>query len=295
MRGEGPRRRLFRRGVGLASESAFGQRELFDWALPRLGLDPRSFQRLGKQVKKRIGRRVSELGLGNLSEYRDYIEWHAEEWHELDARCFVTISRFFRDAAAFQLLERVALPELAARADAEGLGEIRVWSAGAAAGEEAYSLALLWRFRVAGSYPGLALRVLATELDPVSLGRAARRAYPAGCLREVPDDIRAGAFVRETGQLVLRPEHAEGIRFVRGDLRRELPDGPFDLIARRNVAFTYFELAAQRALLARLLERLRPGGFLMIGKREDLPEASQALEEVEDGSRLFRHRGLQSR
>jgi len=275
----------------LAGEGPFGQRELFDWALPRLGLDPRSFQRLGRQVKKRIGRRVNELGLGNLSEYRDYLESQPDEWRELDARCFVTISRFFRDREVFGLLERVAFPELAQRAEAENRAEISVWSAGAAAGEEAYSLALLWRFCVARSHPRLALRVLGTELDPVSLVRATRRTYPAGCLRELPADIRDAAFVHEQGRLVLRPEHAEGVYFERGDLRRELPAGPFDLIACRNVAFTYFGEEAQRALLPRLCERLRRGGFLLIGKREDLPETSGALEEVAADARLFRHGG----
>ncbi len=105
-------------------------RELFSWALPRLGLEPRSFERLGKQVRKRIGRRVSELELGDLSEYRAYLEAHPEEWQELDARCYVTISRFFRDKQVFDVLEHVALPALAASALAEGRSELGVWSAG---------------------------------------------------------------------------------------------------------------------------------------------------------------------
>lgn len=274
----------------MAAERPIDQRELLAWALPRLGLDARSFQRLGKQVKKRIGRRVSELGLGDLSAYRAYLESHPEEWRELDARCYVTISRFFRDARVFRLLEQLALPELAASAEVEGRRELSLWSAGAAGGEEAYSLALLWHFRLAEAHPTLSLRVLATELDAVSLARAARRAYPPGCLREVPADIREAAFEKHQAALVLRPEHAEGVRFERADLRRELPPGPFDLIACRNVAFTYFDAASRRALLPRLLERLRPGGFLWIGTREALPAADARLVELGPESRLYRYR-----
>ncbi|MBK8994695.1 MAG: chemotaxis protein CheR [Myxococcales bacterium] len=266
----------------------FGHRELFAWALPRLGLDPLSFERLGKQVRKRIGRRVAELGLGDLAAYRAYLESHPEEWRELDARCFVTISRFFRDGQVFELLERVALPELAAGAEAEGRHELSIWSAGAAGGEEAYSLALLWRFRLAPRHPALELSVLGTELDPVSLARAAARRYPPGCLREVPADIRQAAFGRAAAELELHAEHARAVRFERGDLRRELPPGPFDLISCRNVAFTYFDAAARMKLLPRLLERLRPRGYLLLGRREDLPRSETRLAELDPGSRLYR-------
>ncbi|GMV14643.1 MAG: hypothetical protein AMXMBFR56_28670 [Polyangiaceae bacterium] len=267
---------------------AISHRELFAWALPRLGLEPRSFERLGKQVRKRIGRRVSELGLGDLSAYRGYLETHPEEWQELDARCYVTISRFFRDRAVFELLERVALPGLAAQAEADGRHELSVWSAGAAGGEEAYSLALLWRFRLAPSYPGLELRVLGTEIDPVSLSRAARRRYPPGCLREVPADIREAAFVRVGAELELREELANGVRFEHEDLRQVIAAGPFDMICCRNLAFTYFDSATRPAVLAALLTRLRDGGYLLIGRRESLPLALPALHEASPDSRLYR-------
>jgi chemotaxis protein methyltransferase CheR len=110
------------------------------------------------------------------------------------------------------------------------------------------------------------------------LARARTGCYPRGSLKELPSGLRARAFERRAGLECVRPEFRAGIVFRQQDVRVAQPDGPFDLILCRNLVFTYFERALQAALLERLVDRLRPGGGLVIGHGECLPNARPELE-----------------
>lgn len=224
--------------------------EFLQWALPRLGLRWPGFRKVRRQVCRRIGRRLAELGLADAAAYRAYLESNADEWTRLDALCRITISRFWRDAAVFESLRDEVLPALG---PAPG-----VWSAGCASGEEPYSLVL------AADEAGVAVRVLATDVDPRLLERARAACYPASSLRDLPAALLARAF--EDG--CLRPAYREPVEFLRHDLRADAPPGPFDLVLCRNVAFTYFAEPLQREVGDRLVRSLRAGGALVVGAHE---------------------------
>ena len=95
------------------------------------------------QVCKRVGRRLKELGLTELGEYRKHLETHPEEWVILDGFCRITISRFFRDRGVYETLGSQVLPDLARRCASTGESATNIWSAGCGAGEEPYSIAIL--------------------------------------------------------------------------------------------------------------------------------------------------------
>ncbi len=250
--------------------SSHAQRAAFlQEVLPRLGLRARGFRRVAGQVHKRVARRVQALGLSGLEGYRRYLEAHPEEWEVLDGLCRVTISRFWRDRAVFERLREVELPRLREAARAQGR-PLRLWSAGCASGEEPYSLALLLRVGLGMAPEELA--IVATEADEALLERARRARYEDGSLRELPAELRERGLERDGGAWRVRGELARGIEWRREDLRRARPEGPFDAILCRNLAFTYFGEGLQRATLARLRERLVEGGVLVLGVREGLPE-----------------------
>jgi chemotaxis protein methyltransferase CheR len=166
------------------------------------------------------------------------------------------------------------MPELAATAQSTGRGSLRLWSAGCASGEEPYSLALCVWLDLEPRFPNLAVEVLGTDANEVVLARAARGAYPEAALRELPERFRGQAFERRGGECWLLPRYRAGVRFEQADLRGAVPEGRFDLICCRNVAFTYFDPPLQRRLTRSFAEALRPGGVLVVGLGERLPEGT---------------------
>jgi chemotaxis protein methyltransferase CheR len=242
------------------------------------------FRRVRRQVCRRIERRLQELGLGDLAAYRAYLEAQPEEWRTLDGLCVVTISRFCRDREVFGFLEREVLPALAL----DTAGPLQAWSAGCASGEEPYTLSLLWQLGAGAAFPELSLRVLATDLDEALLRRARTACYGAGSLRDLPKAWRERAFRRRGELWCLRPELRRDVSLLRHDVRADPPQGPFDLVLCRNLAFTYFDLNLQREVCKRLVACLRPGGVLVVGVHESLPEGIAGLAPWPGGRGVYR-------
>jgi chemotaxis protein methyltransferase CheR len=261
--------------------------ELLRWAAPRLGLRYEGFRRVRGQVCKRVGRRMKELGVGGLAAYLERLEADAAERALLDALCRVTISRFYRDQGVFEALREPLLPRVLEAARARGERVLRVWSAGCASGEEPYTVSVLFWLGLRPRFPDFGLEVVATDADASLLERARRGCYRRATLRELPSEWVEVAFASHEAQLCLRPEYREGLDFRCEDLRQRMPPGPFHLVLCRNVAFTYFAPPVQREVLARLMERLVPGGLLAIGAHESLPEEPPGLVRAAGALPLF--------
>lgn len=261
---------------------------LLQWALPRLGRHWRGYRLVRRQVCRRIDARIQSLGLADAAAYRQRLEMDSAEWTALRACLPITISRFFRDRGVFQTLAQAVLPALAQTARARGEKNLLVWSAGCASGEEPYSLSLLWAFRLQAACPGLALAVLATDADATVLARAQAACYSASSLRELDAGWRQRAFTRENDRYCLRPALRTCVSFQQQDLTRALPDGPFDLILCRNLAFTYFDEAQQRSIATALVERLIAGGCLVVGAHERLPEGVSGVSPWPGTSCIYR-------
>src|SRR4030042_4020877 len=109
-------------------------------AAPLRGLQWRRFQRGG--IKRKVERRIAELGLSHLEEYLARIKKDPEEKSHLSQILTVTITRFFRDKKVFDILENSIIPSIV---EHKGVGDFKIWSIGCANGEEPYSLSLLWK------------------------------------------------------------------------------------------------------------------------------------------------------
>ena len=241
------------------------------WALPQLGRRWAGYRKVRRRVCRKVQRRIDELHLDSVDDYRARLAEDPSEWSHLDALLDVTISRFYRDRAVFDFIGGHALPTLVERATTAGNGTIRVWSAGCASGEEPYTLAVMWKLAVAATAGAVELDVLATDIKPTVLRRAEDARYPRSAVRDLPASWREVAFVPDDDDLVLRPEFRRGVTFAQHDIRAEPPDGPFDLILCRYQAFTYFDDTGQRHTLEKLAQVTRAGAVLVLGNREELP------------------------
>jgi chemotaxis protein methyltransferase CheR len=258
------------------------------WALPRMKMRWQGFRKVRGQVCKRIQRRIAEIGLISITDYRTYVQNNHEEWLLLNSLFRITISRFYRDRGVFDHLHRETLPRLAEMALARGDSSIVCWSIGCASGEEAYTLKIIWERSLRAQFTPLSLRIVATDSDGHMIERARDGIYTKTSLKELHPYMLENAFIRSGELYTLREELREGIEFIEQDIRTESPSGSFHLIMCRNLVFTYFEEDLQRSILQQLIQRLLPGGFLVIGIHESLPSGTYDLEPCKQTDRIYR-------
>jgi chemotaxis protein methyltransferase CheR len=263
--------------------------EFLQWALPQLRKRWKGFHNVRKQVCKRLGRRVRELELEDLREYRGYLEQHPEEWSHLDFLCRVTISSFYRNQGVFDRLSRELLPDLVRLVQQRGDSALRVWSAGCGAGEEAYTVSILCQTHPVPLVSDMPIEIIGTDYDHHQIERAHQAIYPRGSTRSVPSELLSAGFEESGDELRVREAFRRSVDIRREDIREKLPGGPFHLILCRNFVFTYFDAELQCELGEEIIKRLVPGGVLVLGKHEVLPPALD-LEVESEHNRLFRAR-----
>lgn len=241
------------------------------WCLPQLRLRWPGYRKVRRLVGKRLNRRIAELGLADLGAYRDLLLRDPREWSCLQAICRIPISRFYRDRGVFDAIGQRILPNAAGNAIERGDKTVRCWSAGCASGEEPYTISLIWRYQVAPHCAAAGLRSIATDADETMIARAKDGCYARSSLKELPREWVEDAFAVSGGLLCLAPAFRREVDFALQDIREAMPEGPFDIILCRNLAFTYFEKGLQLGILARLKDRLRADGILVLGMHEMLP------------------------
>jgi len=233
---------------------------------PLLGLQWRPFQRRG--VRRKVERRMTEIGVSNFEEYLLKIRKDPGEQRNLSQILAVTISRFFRDKEVFQTIGQSILPVLLKEEDKE---ELRIWCIGCASGEEPYSLLLLWKEGFESAWPMICFSIVATDIDEHMLARAKEGKFKKSSLKEVPEEIVRSFFSTENDFYLLDGTIREGIEFKQHDLLREEPFLGMDMVFCRNLAFTYFSKGSQIDVLKKIAISLKENGYLVIGKDESIP------------------------
>ena len=249
------------------------------------GHDFRDYRR--DVLSRRVQERMEAIGVDDLDAYVSRVASAPDEVEALVETLLVTTSHFFRDPATFEALEHVVLPSLARTANRP----LRVWVAGAAQGEEAWSLAMI--LEEIAPY-----EIHASDASARAIDRARRARYPIVAAGEIPPRFHKHVFLDRT-DLVIDGPVREHVRFSVHDLLglqlapRDAVLARFDLVLCRNVLI-YLEERLQERLIDRLSSVLAPGGVLGIGPYEHLTAASErVLERVPEVRRalnLFRRR-----
>jgi chemotaxis protein methyltransferase CheR len=222
-------------------------------------------------LEGRLRRRVAALGVANVNAYCDYLFEEADFDAELVYLINVATTNktdFFREPAHFDFMTRTALPALAQ----SGRRQVKIWSAAASMGAEAYTLAMVMEeFRRANHGPDYS--ILATDICTDVLAQAASGRFPAAMVDPVPIDLRRRYILQSRDPTVdevrIAPTLRARIAFARLNLMDSAyPVGEdFDFIFCRNILI-YFDKATQEAVLARLCNHLREGGYLVLGHSE---------------------------
>ena len=240
-------------------------------------------------IARRLWRRMAAAGVPTLADYLGYLEEHPEEERRLIADFLIKVTRFFRDPALFARLRQEIIPELVAAARKEGR-ELRLWSAGCATGEEAYSLALLVAEAVATSPDPLPVRIFATDVDETALGFARRGIYPASAVTDVPEELVATYFTQRDGAFEATKAVRSLLVFGTHDLAVRPPFPHTDLVLCRNVLI-YFAPELQRRALEIFAFSLREDGVLVLGKSETVRPLERSFTDVDRQLRIYRRQG----
>jgi len=255
-------------------------------AAPVSGINWRKYRR--RAAQRQVKTRMEMLGLATLEDYLDRLISDQEERAHLPDLMRITVSRFFREKEYWQVLAKTVLHELLV--GREDLTPFRIWSAGCCGGEEPYTIAMVWIEAVASSYPGRPVEIVASDIDLASLERARTGRYDSGALREVPYKTRERFFIPDGRAWRIDDQVRELVRFERRNLMCDPLPCDVDLVLCRYLVFTYYEGERLRAAMARLWNVLRPGGALMTGRKEHLPEEASTMFEPWQGCDGFYRR-----
>jgi two-component system, chemotaxis family, CheB/CheR fusion protein len=255
-----------RPGVGSPSEDLDDElEELLRFIRDSRGFDFTGYKR--PSVSRRVYRRARELGFDSLTAYRDVLEADVDEFTTLFNTVLINLTGFFRDPAAWRYLEHEIVPQILSRRDDDQL--IRLWSAGCATGEEAYTLAMVLANHLGTEQTARRVKIYATDIDLDALTQARAAVYSEKSLRDVPEDLREVYFEpdgRGRGW-VITPELRRTVVFGRLDLTRDPPISRVDLVACRNTLM-YLNSETQAYVIPRLQYALRDDGFLFLGRAE---------------------------
>jgi chemotaxis protein methyltransferase CheR len=260
------------------------------------GLDLSDYRR--SILERRLAARMANLRLKDPEEYLQRLRSDPLECDRLIEAILIKVSSFFRDLLVFELLAQRILPSIIERHRQDHTRQIRVWSAGCAAGEEAYSVAILLVQALEDEDFHTLPYICATDISPEALATAQTGRYR----RENLETIQLGIldhFFRPTAEgFEVIPEIRSMVHFSRHDLtsRHSLAPadsvfGSFDLVLCRNVLI-YFSLDLQRRVQDKLYGALNPGGYLVLGMAESLPpETAPRLTAVDRPHRIFQKPG----
>jgi len=238
-------------------------------------------------VHRRIERRAQMRGLDDINDYRDMLTVDLHELQELYADLLIEVTEFFRDQAAFQVLEKTVIPNLT-RDMKDGDG-VRVWVPGCASGEEAYSIAILLQEQARSQGIFLHLKIMATDIHIRSMNQASSGIYSDSALKNMPADLVSRYFDCAEGQAQIKPSLRNMVFFSTHDVTRDPPFTRIDLISCRNLLI-YLKEDAQEKVMNLLHFSLRKNGYLFLGPSEHIGAIAHEFESISEKWRIFKKR-----
>jgi two-component system CheB/CheR fusion protein len=236
---------------------------------------------------RRIERRVAVHGLGSLADYERFLRQNPQELDLLFAEMLIGVTGFFRDPAVWNELKESVLAAVLTRR-LEGV-RLRAWVIGCSTGEEAYSLAMLFK-EVCEELPGASdgkMQIFATDLNADGIAAARRGHYSEVATKDIAPERVARFFDPHGGDLRINKSIREMVLFARHDVILDPPFTNLDILICRNLLI-YFSAALQRRLMPLFHYSLKPGGVLVLGGSETVGRSHALFSPLSPKSRIYR-------
>lgn len=245
------------------------------------GWDFRGYKKM--TLLRRVSKRLHATGCSSISEYLRRLENDPAEYSRLFSSVTIKVSEFFREPEVFAAIAEILRSEFCGT-------PVRAWCCAAACGEEAYSIAMLFS-ECLGMDALAGAKVFATDIDPEALEQARRATYRAESILNVSSDMKDRYFIPEDGSHKVKYGIRNLVKFGTLDIVQSAPLSGMQLVLCRNL-FIYFGKPLQEKVFQKLDYALKPGGLLVLGKAEVLPQQYlPGYAQVAKGMNLFRKKG----
>ncbi|AKB13586.1 chemotaxis protein methyltransferase CheR [Methanosarcina thermophila] len=226
--------------------------------------------------KRRINVRIRATNSESYGAYLKLLKRDPQEYKFLVDTLTVNVSEFFRNPETFSIIEKEVIPPIVKNRSGSLIRSIRIWSAGCAGGEEAYSLAILLHRVMRSDFDKYKIRIIGTDIDAKSLEKARKGIYCENSLKNLDLSTKERYFVKQGDTYQVIDELKNITRFKHHDLISGAKIDRFDIIVCRNVMI-YFKKEIQEKLQLNFYQALEKGGFFIIGKSETLIGAASSL------------------
>jgi len=255
---------------------------LLDYLKGTRGFDFTAYKR--SSLMRRIQKRLQAANIDSYDGYQTYLEAHPEEFGLLFNTILINVTSFFRDEEAWDFLGRQVVPSILAGGRPDSA--IRVWSAGCASGEEAYTIAMILAEQLGIDSFRRRVKIYASDVDEDALMQARHATYTASQVENVPGELLARYFERVDDRFLFHKDVRRSIIFGRHDLVQDAPISRVNLLVCRNTLM-YFTRETQAKVLNRFHFALRNGGFLFMGRAELLLTHGELFTPFELKWRVF--------
>ncbi|MFN2582391.1 MAG: CheR family methyltransferase [Candidatus Dormibacteria bacterium] len=246
------------------------------------GLDFTGYKRAS--LTRRVQKRLGQLRVLSYDDYVDYLQVHPEEHRVLLDTILINVTSFYRDPASWDFLRAEILPRIVAAHGSDDA--IRIWSAGCATGEEAYTAAMVVSEALGLEEFRRRVKVYATDVDEEALSRGRVGVYSLKELSALPEDLRDKYFQMDGQRGSFNQEMRRSVIFGRHDVLQDAPISRVDLLICRNTLM-YFTADTQARVLARMHYAINDEGYLFAGRAEMLLTHAGVFTPVEMKHRIF--------
>lgn len=242
-------------------------------------------------LHRRINRRLMLLNLHNLAEYASHLEDNPAEVSALYQDTLINVTSFFRDQPALDVLKKQLLPELTKTASTEE--PIRIWVAGCASGEEAYSFAIVCREFLDKQHKKVPIKIFATDLSAPAIAQARSGLYPSSSLIGVPQQHKDQYFITTSNGYRVKESIREMCVFAAHNLLSDPAFSKMDIVACCNVLI-YLQSPAQQRLLRSFHYALKPNGYLVLGISESVGAARTLFSAIDKKHKIYSRKSVSS-
>ena len=239
---------------------------------------------------RRLERRMGIHQIDRIDAYVDYLRDNPQELDLLFRELLIGVTNFFRDPEAWEGMARKAIAQLLQ--DHPGGRTLRAWVAGCSTGEEAYSLAIVFREMLKRLQPAgrFSLQIFATDLDADAIDRARQGFFQRNVAADVTPEGLAAYFVEEDGGYRVNRQIREMVTFAPQNIIMDPPFTKLDILCCRNLLI-YLDTELQRKLMPLFHYSLNPGGILFLGSAETVGEFTDLFSPLDRKWRIYQRIG----